>query len=262
MIRGHCRRSWPPWRPGMGCWERVWITDRGMASADNLAWLRQTGRRYIIGAPKSELKKFSSALATADGWRTVHEGVEVKLTRNSETGETVILCRSADRRSAAAPGCALGSCEEARRSDNGESADRPHPAAKPAFCRPICNHAGAGWLSRGFPPWRRLQRRLRRLGRALRGRLSPAFQHHRLERSTAVEGLHPAHPGRGGLPYPEGSAKRAPDLAPARRTRAGSYPRLLSRFRAVEEPRDVAEPRRSRQFPAHYPGRTCAHSVA
>ena len=42
---------------------RVWITDRGMASADNLAWLRQTGRRYIIGAPKSELKKFGSELA-------------------------------------------------------------------------------------------------------------------------------------------------------------------------------------------------------
>jgi len=78
---------------------RVWISDRGMASADNLAWLRSTGRRYIIGAPKSELKKFSSALAAADGWRTVHEGVEVKLTRHSETEETVILCRSADRRS-------------------------------------------------------------------------------------------------------------------------------------------------------------------
>ena len=78
---------------------RVWITDRGMASADNLAWLRQTGRRYIIGAPKSELKKFGPALAAADGWRTVHEGVEVKLTRHPETDETVILCRSADRRS-------------------------------------------------------------------------------------------------------------------------------------------------------------------
>src|ERR1700687_1967038 len=78
---------------------RVWITDRGMASADNLAWLRQTGRRYIIGAPKSELKKFSSALAAAGGWRPVHEGVEVKLTRHPETEETVILCRSADRRS-------------------------------------------------------------------------------------------------------------------------------------------------------------------
>src|SRR3979490_3122765 len=78
---------------------RVWITDRGMASADNLAWLRQTGRRYIIGAPKSELKKFASELAHPNGWRVVHEGVEVKLTRHPETGETGILCRSADRRS-------------------------------------------------------------------------------------------------------------------------------------------------------------------
>src|ERR1700738_3557600 len=78
---------------------RVWIADRGMSSAANLAWLRRTGRRYIIGAPKSELKKFSSALAAANGWRTVHEGIEVKLTRHPETEETVILCRSADRRS-------------------------------------------------------------------------------------------------------------------------------------------------------------------
>src|ERR1700751_6153526 len=78
---------------------RVWITDRGMASADNLAWLRQTGRHYIIGAPKSELKKFALELARPEGWRIVQEGVEVKLTRRSETGETVILCRSADRRS-------------------------------------------------------------------------------------------------------------------------------------------------------------------
>ena len=78
---------------------RVWITDRGMASAGNLVWLRQTGRRYIIGAPKSELKTFAAALATSDGWRTVQDGVEVKLTRHPDTGETAILCRSADRRS-------------------------------------------------------------------------------------------------------------------------------------------------------------------
>ena len=37
---------------------RVWIGDRGMASAANLAWLREGTRRYIIGAPKAELKKF------------------------------------------------------------------------------------------------------------------------------------------------------------------------------------------------------------
>jgi transposase len=78
---------------------RVWIADRGMASAANLAWLRETGRRYIIGAPKSELKKFGFELARPDGWHTVQEGVEVKLTRHPETDETIILCRSKDRRS-------------------------------------------------------------------------------------------------------------------------------------------------------------------
>jgi transposase len=78
---------------------RVWIADRGMASAANLEWLRRTGRRYIIGAPKSELKKFGSELARSDGWRTVQEGVEVKLASHPDTGETAILCRSADRRS-------------------------------------------------------------------------------------------------------------------------------------------------------------------
>jgi transposase len=77
---------------------RVWIADRGMASRENLAWLRDTGRRYIIGAPKSELKKFAGTLATAEGWREVREGIEVKLTRCPETNETVVLCRSADRR--------------------------------------------------------------------------------------------------------------------------------------------------------------------
>jgi transposase len=78
---------------------RVWIADRGMASAANLAWLRETGRRYIIGAPKSELKQFGSALATQSGWREIRDGVEVKIARCAETGETMILCRSAERRS-------------------------------------------------------------------------------------------------------------------------------------------------------------------
>jgi transposase len=78
---------------------RVWITDRGMASAANLAWLRETGRRYIIGAPKSELKKFAASLATPSGWTAIRAGVEVKLTRCPDTGETIILCRSAERRS-------------------------------------------------------------------------------------------------------------------------------------------------------------------
>jgi transposase len=77
---------------------RVWIADRGMSSATNLAWLRQTGRRYIIGAPKAELRKFAAELAETKGWREIREGIEVKLARWPDTAETAILCRSVDRR--------------------------------------------------------------------------------------------------------------------------------------------------------------------
>src|SRR5476649_1161842 len=76
----------------------VWIADRGMASAANLAWLRQTGRRYIIGTPKAELRKFAADLAAASGWREIRDGIEVKLARWPDSDETAILCRSADRR--------------------------------------------------------------------------------------------------------------------------------------------------------------------
>src|SRR6516225_2781025 len=78
---------------------RVWIADRGMASAANLAWLRETGRRYIVGAPKSELKRFAAEIAAPEGWPVVQHWVESKFTRDTDTGETAILSRSADRRS-------------------------------------------------------------------------------------------------------------------------------------------------------------------
>jgi transposase len=77
---------------------RVWIADRGMSSRANLQWLRSSGRRYIIGAAKSELKKHATLLAETRGWRALREGVEVRLTRCSETGDTVVLARSAERR--------------------------------------------------------------------------------------------------------------------------------------------------------------------
>ena len=60
--------------------KQVCIADRGMASAANLALLHQTNRRYIIGAPKSELKQYATELAAA-GWHPIREGIEVKLAR-------------------------------------------------------------------------------------------------------------------------------------------------------------------------------------
>jgi transposase len=81
-----------------GIADRVWVMDRGMSSAENVAWLQETGRRYLIGTPKSELKKWSREIAEARDWRTVRDGVEAKLCPGPEGDETFLLCRSADRR--------------------------------------------------------------------------------------------------------------------------------------------------------------------
>ena len=78
---------------------RVWIADRGMASRKNLQWLRDTGRRYIIGAPRSDLKKCREQLEQKSGWQKIRDGVEVKLFESDVPGERFILCRSDDRRS-------------------------------------------------------------------------------------------------------------------------------------------------------------------
>ena len=77
---------------------KVWIMDRGMASADNVAWLRKTGRRYILGTPKSELRRWAPALAEKTRWREIRAGIEVKLCAAPDGDEeTFILCRSRDR---------------------------------------------------------------------------------------------------------------------------------------------------------------------
>jgi transposase len=81
-----------------GLAQRIWVMDRGMTSAENLAWLRQTGRRYLIGTPKGELKKWAAALLDEKDWRQVREGLEVKLCPGPDGAETFVLCRSTDRR--------------------------------------------------------------------------------------------------------------------------------------------------------------------
>jgi transposase len=81
-----------------GIADRVWVMDRGMSSAENVAWLQETGRRYLIGTPKSELRRWSRQIAEARDWRTVRDGVEAKLCPGPDGSETFLLCRSADRR--------------------------------------------------------------------------------------------------------------------------------------------------------------------
>jgi transposase len=76
---------------------RIWVMDRGMVSPENLDYLRQDGRRYIVGTPKSMLKDYEQALRHGD-WQSVHEGLEVQRVPGPSGDETFILCRSAARR--------------------------------------------------------------------------------------------------------------------------------------------------------------------
>jgi len=98
---------------------RIWVMDRGMISEKNLQFLRKEGRRYLVGTPKSLLKKHEQALLSGD-WHRIREGIEVKLLpvprhaddeededgdeRLAEAGEPgaaveelFILCRSSER---------------------------------------------------------------------------------------------------------------------------------------------------------------------
>ena len=78
--------------------QRVWAMDRGMVSQDNIEFLKEGDRRYILGTPRSQLKRYQKELAGAD-WTQVHEGLEVKkLAAPDGSEEVFILCRSADRR--------------------------------------------------------------------------------------------------------------------------------------------------------------------
>jgi len=81
-----------------GVAQRIWVMDRGMTSAANLAWLRETGRRYLVGTPKSELRRWAPQLADAQDWHTVRDGVDAKQCPGPEGAETFVLIRSAERR--------------------------------------------------------------------------------------------------------------------------------------------------------------------
>jgi transposase len=77
---------------------RVWVLDRGMVSEKNLEFMRKANARYIVGTPKSMLKKFEQHLLDQT-WEEVQPGVEVKLVGSPQGAkETFVLCRSRGRK--------------------------------------------------------------------------------------------------------------------------------------------------------------------
>jgi len=80
--------------------KRIWVMDRGMTSEENIEFLRQRNAHYIVGTPKSQLRRFEAALLEDKDWKQVRPDVEVKLLAHpdGQGKEQFVLCRSEARR--------------------------------------------------------------------------------------------------------------------------------------------------------------------
>lgn len=76
---------------------RIWVFDRGIVSEENLAAIRKRGGQYLVGTPRSQLKRFEGELLK-DDWMRVRPEVKVKQVSVPQGEETYILCRTEGRK--------------------------------------------------------------------------------------------------------------------------------------------------------------------
>ena len=208
--------------------DRIWVVDRGMVSAENIEFLKQNGRRYIVGTPKSMLKQFERELLAED-WHAIREGLEVKLCSAPDGQETFVLCRSRDRREKEK---AMHERFEKRIE---EGLRRIEAGCQKQHLKPLVvaqrvgrllgqNSRAAGLFQtevqtaadgRASLVWKKVEQ-VAGLGRVERGLLSAAEQRGRLERRGTVEGLHSTHRGRRRVPHPQERPAAASHLASER----------------------------------------------
>jgi len=77
--------------------QRIWVMDRGLVSEENLDWLRSRRATYLVGTPKSQLRRYQVALLDHQEWQKIRDDLEVKLVVGPTGEEKFILCRSQDR---------------------------------------------------------------------------------------------------------------------------------------------------------------------
>jgi hypothetical protein len=237
-----------------GLADRVWVMDRGMMSRKNIAWLQKTGRKYVLGGSRQEVKRWRQQIVDESGWQRVREGVEAKLARDG--AETFVLCRSAERRQKEK---AMHERFALRIEEGlGRLARRIHKARRKLDRGPLERQIG-----------RLLQRNSRAAGRYLailvdsarvggplpiqRGLLRAPHQRERLERRDPLADLRPTHPGRVCLPDPEDRAVHPPCLASEEGASPSPHLRLLPRLRPLEDPGAMADAGGSRQLSSDHP---------
>src|SRR6266849_5412586 len=76
---------------------RIWVMDRGIVNEENLQAIRKRGGQYLVGTPRSQMKRFEEELLK-DDWTRVRPEVEVKKVAIPQGEETYILCRTAGRK--------------------------------------------------------------------------------------------------------------------------------------------------------------------
>jgi transposase len=74
---------------------RVWVLDRGMISEENVTFLSEPGRCYLISARRSELASFQDEL-TSGGWQPIRDEVQGKSFVRDEVA--YLLARSSQRK--------------------------------------------------------------------------------------------------------------------------------------------------------------------
>src|SRR6516162_9493390 len=77
---------------------RIWVFDRGIVSEENLEAIRKRGGQYLVGTPRSQMKRFEAELVAKENWTQVRPEVEVKKIALPQGEETYILCRTAGRK--------------------------------------------------------------------------------------------------------------------------------------------------------------------
>jgi transposase len=76
---------------------RIWVMDRGIVSEENLEAIRRRDGQYLVGTPRSQMKRFEAELLQQD-WTRVRPDVEVKRVAIPQGNETYILCRTTGRK--------------------------------------------------------------------------------------------------------------------------------------------------------------------
>jgi transposase len=80
-----------------GTAQRIWVMDRGMISAQTLAFLRKSERKYVLATRRSELTRFDKQLSQGK-WQALEAHAEIVVQQIKRGKVTYLLARSRPRR--------------------------------------------------------------------------------------------------------------------------------------------------------------------